>query len=55
MNGIVRGKACVVAPVFDTPGGGIQINLAEPIAQLLRMGAIEEIPINKIPAYGRAA
>jgi hypothetical protein len=52
-NDEISGKACIVAPVFNASGGGIQINLTTPIEQLLSNSVIEEIPITQVPAYFR--
>jgi hypothetical protein len=50
-NDAVNGMACIVAPAFNTAGGGVQINLKKPVGQYVGMQAIEEKPLERIPAY----
>lgn len=47
----VYGQGCVIAPSFNTDGGGIQVMLNKPIYKLLAEGAIREEPVTNIPGY----
>jgi hypothetical protein len=50
-NDAVRGTACIVAPAFNTRGGGIQIRLEKPVGHYLGPRVLEEMPLNRVPAY----
>jgi hypothetical protein len=47
----VFGQACVIAPSFNTDGGGIQVMLNKNISTLLAENAILEEPVTNIPGY----
>jgi hypothetical protein len=53
LDGVITGKACVAAPVFNTSGGAIQVKLDKTINEFVNNGAIEERPVTKVPGYFR--